>query len=251
MLLREKIKNGDKIVGTLAQVVRNPALMMLAKNADLDFVMYDCEHGSFNFEALHDAMLMGKALGVGGFVRVPVGTKDYVSRALDCGAIGVMVPMVETAGQAEDLVKYAKYPPVGRRGFATACAHTSYRGDVHAKVISDGNNQVITIAQIETKPAIENIDAIASVEGLDVLLVGPADLSISLGIPGDIMNPIELEAIGRVAAACKKHNIAFGMHGGRELLAKFAADISLLMSSMDTEFLASGLRGVRALADSL
>ena len=250
MLLKEKMQNGGKIAGTMIRLVRNPALMSLAKNTGLDFIMYDCEHSSFDFETLHDAFMLANALGVGGFVRVPVGTKDYISRALDSGAVGIMVPMIETVEQAKNLVKYSKFQPVGGRGFSSASAYTGYQPGLHSKIMQENNDKVITIAQIETKTAIGNIDSIAAVEGIDALLIGPNDLSISLGVPGDLLNPIELEAIAKVAAACKKHKKIFGLHAGADLLGKFAADLQLCMSSGDSDFLMAGFKGVRELVDS-
>ena len=251
MLLKEKMQNGGKIAGTMIRIVRNPALMVLAKNAGLDFVMYDCEHGSIDFETLHDAFLLANALGLGGFVRVPAGTKDYISRVLDSGATGVMVPMIETAEQAMQLAKYSKYQPIGGRGFSAGGAHTCYQSGAHSKIMEEHNAKVITIAQIETKTAVENVYSIAEAEGIDALLIGPNDLSISLGIPGDLMNPIELEAITKVAAACKRHNKIFGIHGSADLLGKFAPDLQLCMSSGDSDLLMAGFRGVRELVDSL
>jgi len=251
MTLKEKMQSGRKIAGTIILVVRNPALMMIAQNAGLDFLVYDCEHSTYSFETLHDALLMGKALGMDGIVRVPVGTRDYISRALDSGATGIMVPLVETAQQAQDLVKYSKYPPDGKRGFASGCAHTCYQSGKHEEITVEHNSRVVTIAQVETAKAVEDVDAIASVEGLDVIFVGPHDLSVSLGIPGDLMNPIELEAIAKVAAACKKHGKILGMHGDKALLSKFSADLLMCTSAIDTDFLMNGFSGVRALVDSL
>ena len=251
MLLKEKMQNGGKIAGTMIRIVRNPALMLLVKNAGLDYVMYDCEHSSFDFETLHDAFIMANALGVAGFVRVPIGTKDYISRALDSGALGIMVPMIESAEQAKELVKYAKYQPIGLRGFSANGAHTGYHPGRHSEIMQQSNDSVIAIAQIETKTAIENIDSIAEVEGIDALLIGPNDLSISLGIPGDLLNPIELEAIAKVAAACKRHGKIFGLHAGGDLLSKFASDLQLCMSSGDSDLMTAGFSGVRSLVDSL
>ena len=251
MQLKEKLMNGEKIAGLMLRVTRNPAVMLLAKNAGLDFLMLDCEHGNYNFETLHDIFLAGNAIGIAGFVRVPVGTKDYISRALDSGATGIMVPMIETAEQAKTLVYYSKYQPIGGRGFSAGCAHTDYSGGVHSEIMQAQNNRVIAIAQIESKLAIENIEEIAAVEGLDAMLIGPNDLSLSLGIPGDLMNPIELEAIAKVAAACKKHGKAFGMHSGSALLEKFRKELTLCMSLTDIDLLTDGFKNIRGVIDSL
>jgi len=251
MTVKQKLISGQKVAGTMLRVVRNPAVMYIAKNAGLDYVMFDCEHSNYSIETLHDAFLSANAYGIAGFVRVPVGTRDHISRVLDAGASGVMVPMVETLAQAQKLVKYSKYQPVGGRGYTAGGAHTNYMGGKHSEIMEDGNARVVTIAQIETKLAIENVEEIATVEGIDALLIGPNDLSISLGIPGDMMNPIELEAIAKVAAACKKCGKAFGLHAGAELLEKFARELTLVMSLSDTDVLAQGFAGVRLICDGL
>ncbi|RGY98875.1 aldolase/citrate lyase family protein [Clostridium sp. AM58-1XD] len=102
------------------------------------------------------------------------------------------------------------------------------------------NDRVIAIAQIETKKAVEHIEEIASVEGIDALLIGPNDLSVSLGIPGDLMNPIELEAISKVAEACRKYGKNFGLHAGEGMLRKFADDLTLVMCGTDTDIITKG-----------
>lgn len=240
MSIKEKLKKGQKISGVMIRIVRNPALAYLANNGGLDFVMYDCEHSDYNMESLHDLFLMGNALGLEGLVRVPNGTKEWISRVLDQGASGVMVPMIETREQAENLVFYSKYQPVGGRGFSGGIAHCGYKGGRHADVMQAANDRVIAIAQIETKKAVEHIEEIASVEGIDALLIGPNDLSVSLGIPGDLMNPIELEAISKVAEACRKYGKNFGLHAGEGMLRKFADDLTLVMCGTDTDIITKG-----------
>lgn len=246
MELKEKMKSGQKIYGTMLRVSRNPAVCYLAKNAGLDYVMFDCEHGNYSFESLHDMFIMGNALGLNGLLRVPHLSRDHISRALDCGATGAMVPMTDTLEQAEEIVRWSKYSPLGERGYGSGCAHTDYvGGGKHKEIMEAANLKIISIAQIETKLAVDNADQIAAVKGIDVLLIGPNDLSISLGIPGDLMNPIELEAITHVAASCKKHGKFFGLHAGLNLLEKFSDDLSFVMSKTDTDILAEGFAQIK------
>ena len=242
MTVKEKLKKGEKVSGVMIRIVRNPALAYLAENGGLDFVMYDCEHSDYNMESLHDLFLMGNALGLASLVRVPNGTKEWISRVMDQGASGVMVPMIETKEQAENLVFYSKYQPVGGRGFSGGIAHCNYKGGKHAEIMKAANDKVIAIAQIETKKAVENIEEIAAVPGLDALLIGPNDLSVSLGIPGDLMNPMELEAIAKVAWACKKQGKNFGLHAGEGMIKKFAQDLTLVMCGTDTDIISQGLK---------
>jgi 2-keto-3-deoxy-L-rhamnonate aldolase RhmA len=238
--------SGQKIYGTMLRVSQNPAVCYLAKHNGLDFVMYDCEHAPYDMETLHNLFITGNALGLGGFLRVPDLSKDYISRALDQGARGVMVPMLETPEMAKALVKYSKYQPIGSRGFSNAIANVDYvAGRKHVEVMEEANNTVVSIAQIETKLAVDNAAAIAATPGIDALLIGPNDLSLSLGIPGDLFNPIELEAIAHVAAACKKEKKAFGLHAGAKLLEKFIDDMTLVMMQTDIDILNAGFASIK------
>jgi 2-keto-3-deoxy-L-rhamnonate aldolase RhmA len=241
MSLKQKLVSGEKIHGCMLRVVRNPAIWLMARDAGLDWAMLDCEHGNYDFETLHDMFVMASAVGMEGFVRVPVGSKEWISRVLDAGAMGVMVPMVETKEYAQEIAGFAKYTPVGKRGFVGMSAHNHYHAAKPVDIMKAQNDSVLAIAQIETKKAIENVDEIAAVEGIDVLFVGPADLSISLGIPGDLTNPIELEAIGKVAAACARHGKYLGLLGNLELLGHFRDELGMVMVGDDANMLIAGL----------
>lgn len=243
--LKSKLASGEKIYGTMLRVVRNPAILDMAKAAGFDYVMFDAEYPNYSIETFHDMCLHGNALGLNCFVRVPQNGKDYVSRYLDCGATGIMVPMTETKAQAEELVRWSKYPPLGDRGFAAGGAPVGYLAGVkHADAMAAGNGSVLSIAQIETRTAIENVEAIAAVEGIDVLLIGPNDLSISMGVPGDTMNPVMLEAIDKVAAACEKYGKHFAIHAGAKMLEKYSDHLHMLMMQNDIDILRSGLKDI-------
>jgi len=124
-----------------------------------------------------------------------------------------MFPMVETVEQARRIVNSAKYPPMGRRGAAFGVAHDDYAGTDILATMRAANEQGLLIAQIETRAGLENVDAIAAVEGIDVLWIGQFDLSNSLGIPGEFDHPEFQSAVDRVLAACKTHNKAAGYMG--------------------------------------
>ena len=245
MTLKEKLLSGQKIYGCMLRIVRNPAVCLLAKNGGLDFIMFDCEHGNYNSETLHDCFIQANSAGLGGFLRATSLSKDNISRPLDQGASGVMLPMTETVEQAQGLVKYSKYAPVGDRGFCAGTGMVAYKsGLTHTQITDLGNNSVISIAQIETRKAVDNAEQIAAVNGIDALFVGPNDLSLSLGIPGDLMNPIEIDAIKQVAAACKKYGKAFGIHAGPQLLEKFVDDITLVMMQGDFDILSAWFKNI-------
>lgn len=242
----EALRGGKRIIGTMIRLVRNPAIARVARNAGLDFIMFDMEHGPYSFESLTDAYTVCRSVGLEGFVRVPELSRGYVSRALDAGATGVMVPMLETAEQARELVAWAKYPPVGKRGFGSFGGNTGFgpAGEVEA-FMEASNRNTLTIAQIESAPAIDAIDEIAAVVGIDALLIGPNDLAISLGRAGDLGHSEVLDAIRKVAVAAKEHNKILGMHGPDDLIEQLIPQgLTLAMSAMDAGMLLAGMKSI-------
>jgi 2-keto-3-deoxy-L-rhamnonate aldolase RhmA len=244
----QKLREGKRVVGTMVRMVRNPAIATVAHHAGLDFIMLDLEHGPYTTETVDDVFKVGRSLALGCFVRVPELTKGYVSRSLDCGATGVMVPMLESAEQAQLLVRWAKYAPLGGRGFGAPGGHTNFIGitpDAIPAFTAKANVDTLSIAQIETAQAIENIDVIAAVPGIDALLIGPNDLSISIGCTGDFLGDTMEKAIGKVAAAAKKHGKIFGMHGPDPLTERWLPrGLTLVMSNLDTNILLAGMKTI-------
>jgi 2-dehydro-3-deoxyglucarate aldolase/4-hydroxy-2-oxoheptanedioate aldolase len=137
-------------------------------------------------------------------VRVPALQYHFIARVLDLGAMGVVVPLVADAAQARSIAESAKYPPAGRRGLAFAIAHDDYRVGDLAVGMQQANDEILVIAQIETAGAVENVEAIADVEGIDALWIGQYDLTASLGIPGRFDHPDFHGATRRVVAACRR-----------------------------------------------
>jgi 2-keto-3-deoxy-L-rhamnonate aldolase RhmA len=188
-----------------------PGIGHLLKQAGCDFALFDTEHSGFGFETIKSAIRYFEAADLPAIVRVPSKAYDQLARAADMGAEAVMVPMVDTAEEARELVSCLKYTPLGRRGVALGIAHDGYRssGPVDARLAS-ANERTCLFAQIETASGVEHADAIAAVDGVDCLWVGHFDLSASLGIPGAFEHPSFLAAIDRVAAACDRNGKALG-----------------------------------------
>lgn len=252
MTSRARLLEGKAVAGTMIRLIRTPAIALVAKEAGLDFFMFDLEHGPITFETVSDAASLARAAGIDCYVRVPELTKGYVSRALDCGVTGVMVPMIKNGDEARAFVHWAKYQPIGKRGLGGWAAHTDYRDASSGgqAFLDETNAHILTIAQIELAEAIDAIDDIAAVEGLDALLVGPADLSNSLGIGGQFNHPLMDEAIAKVAQAATRHDKVFGIHSGEELLKKWIPSGCILrMNSMDITLLCDGMRSIGRLRD--
>lgn len=246
MMPNDKLRNGESLVGTMIRFSRNPLVAHFAKNAGFDYILMDMEHGAYSFDNLSDIFMMCRGLELGAYVRVPELNKGFISRVLDLGANGVLVPMVETKEQAEEVAYWAKYPPVGNRGLTGVGGHTDYKGTSNVpEMFKQVNNDVITIVQIETVKGVQNAEKIAAVEGIDVLLIGPNDLSVSYGFPGDVNNPIELEGIEKVLKACNKHGKVFGIHGAMPIMEKFVPmGTKFVMNYTDMEVLRDGFKEV-------
>jgi 2-keto-3-deoxy-L-rhamnonate aldolase RhmA len=247
----ERLKNGEKICGTLVRMTRNPAVALIAKTAKLDFLLFDMEHGPYSIETLSDIAKVSRAANVGIFARVPALDKSYISRSLDAGIEGIMVPMINTAAQAKAFVDLARYTPIGERGLGSNGGLSDFSGmggKTTLDFMADQNFKTLTIVQIETAEAVDNVDEIAAVNGIDALLIGPNDLSISLGIPGEIMSEKLHRAIETVVRAAERHKKFFSLHGGMPLLQKWKGRMHLLMASIDIDIIT---RGFSSLAGDL
>lgn len=244
----KKMREGKRVVGTMVRMVRNPAIALIASHAGLDFIMLDLEHGPYNLETVEDIFKVGRTLGLGCFVRVPELARGYVSRIMDAGATGVMVPMVESVEEAELLTRWTKYAPLGGRGFGGVGGHTDFAiigSEATPAFMAQTNEDTIAIAQIETARAVEDIEAIAAVPGIDALLIGPNDLAISLGCAGDLMGDALDKAIGKVAATAKKHGKIFGLHAPDGLLERWIPrGCTLVMSNLDASILSAGMKAI-------
>lgn len=234
-LMKQAIKDGKNPIGTMIAEIRQPAVVQLLANAGFDFVIIDNEHGGFNIETIADLSRTAKYVGVTPLVRIPEVAYPYIAQVLDAGAQGIMLPRITEAAQVEEAVQCMKYPPLGRRGLALSRGHTNFRSGSMPEAIERTNEETLLIVQIETRQAIDAIDAILSVPGVDVALVGPADLSISLGVPGQMEAPVLKEAIETVIAACQRHGVAPAIHMNDLALATYWAKNGMQILSSNAE----------------
>ncbi len=192
--LRKKVLAGECVYGMMIRQARDPGAPAIFAAVGYDFVFIDMEHGNYSMETVADLIRGAKSVGIATIIRVPHLETFFISRVLDAGAEGIMVPMTSTKEQAERIVRYSKYTPLGQRGFGSQMGATDYKSLKANEFMKEANENTLILAQIETKEAIENIDAILGVEGIDVGLIGPNDLSISLGIPDQMSSEILTKA---------------------------------------------------------
>lgn len=205
--IKQRLQAGEVVVGTMVFEFSTTGIGRLAAGAGAEYVIYDMEHTGWGSDTTR-TLLATTPDTITPVVRVPANLPYVVGQQLDLGAMGVMVPMVETAEMAQTLSASAHYPPEGRRGAAFGIAHDDYvGGDIPNKVAS-ANENVLTIAQIETSGGVENAEAIAAVDGIDVLFLGHFDLTNFLGIPGVFDDERFTESVDRIVAAANEHGKA-------------------------------------------
>ena len=209
--IKNRLQNGEMVLGTIISEIRNPNIAYILGQCGFEFFIIDNEHGSYNPETIANMVAAARGAGLEVIVRIPEITRTNILKPLDAGAAGLLVPMVNTADEAREVIKHAKYPPMGERGAALRRPHSGYARVNAADYLKKANEDTLIIVQAETTQAIENIDEIASVKGVDCVFVGPFDLSISLGIPGLVNDPIEVEAIDKIQKACIKNNVVPGI----------------------------------------
>ena len=205
----EKLRAGDVALGQMILELFTPGIGPMLAACGLDFVIYDMEHGRCDIGLSSEMIASCRGSDIVPMVRVPDVDAAPLSRALDLGARGIMVPRVETRAQMERIVAELKYAPQGRRGVALGIAHDLYRPGGHS-FFSEANEDTAVIVIIETARALENLDEIVSVPGLDVAWMGHYDLTVSLGIPAQFEHPRFLAAMDALIASTKRHNIAAG-----------------------------------------
>lgn len=207
---KTKLRQGALMVGTLISEIRNPNVMYMLAQSGFDFVIVDMEHGAYSPETVSDHIAAARGAGIPVIVRICEIRRETILKPLDSGAVGLLVPQVHTAEQAKEVVSHAKYPPEGNRGVAIRRAHNFYRKVDAAAYMKQTNEHTFIAVQAESPEAIENLETIADVPGVDSIFVGPFDLSVSLGIPGKIEDPKEVKAIERVVEVCRKRGIVSG-----------------------------------------
>lgn len=200
-MLKNRIENGEMILGTMISEFGCSNLLKIMQAGGFEFVIIDSEHGPFDFTQLAAMIAIGNSIGLSVLIRIPGIERGCITKLLDMGADGFLVPMVNTPEDAEKLVEYAKYAPVGKRGISTTRAHTNYQPPKLTDYMETANKKTILLAQIETRQAVKNASKIAAVPGIDALIVGPSDLSSDLGVPGNLKSPELLKNAKIVAEA--------------------------------------------------
>jgi len=241
---RARLKRREKLLGTMVTLASAASAEVLA-TLGFDWLFIDGEHGPLETRELA-AILQAVGDKTACIVRVPEAAEVPIKKALDLGAHGIIVPQVNTAEQAANVVRWSRYAPEGERGVGLARAH-GY-GLKFREYLSAANREIAVIVQAEHARAVENIDAIVRVPGVDAILLGPYDLSASLGKMGQIDDPAVIAAISRVTDACAAAGMPLGYFGVTAAAVRpyAARGYTLLVAGVDTLFLANGAKALLA-----
>jgi len=241
--LKIKLRNNELTIGSWITLGHTAIAEIMAK-AGFEWLTIDMEHSVITLDTAQQLIQVIEGCGVVPLVRIGENSPNIIKRVMDAGAYGVIVPMVNTKEQAEAAVKAVKYPPVGTRGVGLARAQ-GY-GDKFDEYAATVNEASVVIAQIEHIDAVNNIESILSVAGIDGCIIGPYDLSASLGIPGDFAHPEVMAALKKVEQTCREKKVALGMHviqpDYRLVIEQTAKGYSFIAFSLDILFLGNSVR---------
>jgi len=243
--IKAKLQAGGTVLGTCLTDYFQPEVVPIIKAAGLDFFFVDTEHSAAGYRELQSLARVAKAAGVTPVARVTQTEPFLISRALDVGMMGIIAPRVHSVEQARGVIQAMKFPPEGDRGYGLrGIIHDYNFGGAEAEMEAS-NRETMAILQMESRECVEAIGEITALPGVDATMVGPFDLSISLGIPGQFESPVFWDAFDRMVEACNKNGVAPGVHMGNTKLLKkaqehgarflvFGADVSVMLNGWKT-----------------
>jgi 2-keto-3-deoxy-L-rhamnonate aldolase RhmA len=238
-----QLRAGKLAVGLGVQFARTVNVAQLGKTAGFDWLFIDCEHSSIELDTAAQLSAASLAVGITPVVRVAGLEHWHASRVLDNGAQGIVYPHIDTKEQAERAAAACRYPPVGKRSMGGALQQVGFAPMPVGEVARAVNEETLVVAMIESPQGVQNCEAIASVPGIDALLIGTNDFCFECGIPGQFNDPKVADAYKRVIAACRKHGKFAGMGGmyTAELLERhIAMGVQLVLSGSDFSLLMAG-----------
>lgn len=249
--VKRKLAAGQVSIGGW-NMIGHPIVAEILAQAGFDWVALDMEHGVMDWPQAVTQMQVLQANGCLPLCRLPVNAPTYFSRALDGGAAGVIVPMIRSVEDAQQAVAAARYPPAGIRGVGVCRAH--HYGAAFEEYVTEANEQTLIVLQIEHIDAVEHIEAICAVPGVDAVFIGPYDLSGSLGVLGQLYHPDVEQAIAHTFEVARGAGVAPGLHivnpQPGEIDRRIQEGFRLIAAGLDTGLLVNALRNMLATVTS-
>lgn len=240
--VKRALMNGEVQIGTWVNVIRTPQITQMLATAGFDFMYVDMEHSCLSIETVGDLCYAALAAGLVPIVRPSGKDSHLLTRPLDNGAMGLLIPHVDTREEAESVAKAVRFPPLGERGMNLLGVHTNFSKADGEAYVKSTHAETLLLVQIESDRGIRNLDEILSVDGIDGAVIGRADLSTDLGLPGQTNHPEVVKRVEMMIAACQRHGKIPGLlvqdvASAKEWIAKgirlvpYSNDINLLMNA--------------------
>jgi 4-hydroxy-2-oxoheptanedioate aldolase len=236
--VKKRLQEGKVCFGTMLRILKSPQAVALCASEAWDYVVLDTEHNDFDLETLGNCSMVAKYEDLVLLVRVPDKLYHLMAVILDLGAEGLVLPQVKTEGETARIIQSVKYAPLGKRGVSISGIATRFRDCDQEQYTEWANRELLTVVQIESEEGLNNLPAILSVKGIDAIMIGPADLSQDMGIPGQLRHPRMEDAFREVISQCVKSGVAPGIHfGDIELVRKWITEgMRFVTYSYDTKF---------------
>lgn len=247
-LMKDRLQRGERlVVFAVGRMFHHNIIHYLGMQGDFDGFWIDVEHGGLTTHDIEIAATAGMAHDLDCFVRVPPTDYATVTRCFESGATGVMAAQITTADHAEEFVRWAKFAPRGRRGLNPLGFDGRYGSVPLVEFAERANRETFIAIQIETAQAVEEADAIAAIDGVDLLFVGPSDLSQAVGVIGDFTGDASMDAVDRVASACRAHGKQWGAVTPTPSYAELLIEkgCTLISPTNDVKLVTTGLAKVK------
>lgn len=232
--LKEVLKEGKNVFGPFMKFA-DPAAVEIMGFAGFDFVIIDAEHGPISMQSAQNMIRAAETANITPVIRVANNDEALILRALDIGAQGIEIPQINSKSQAIKAVRSVKYAPQGERGVCRYVRAANYSSMDKFEYFKSANNETMIIAHIEGVEGINNLDEILSVPGIDVIFIGPYDLSQSLGIPGEVSHPLITEKMKEVVLKCRENKVAVGTFVDDVKTAKFWVSLGVQYMSFSVD----------------
>ena len=247
--LKERLKAHETVFGMFYKL-NSPIVTEMIGWAGMDFIVIDCEHGSIGYESVENIVRCAEGVGLSAVVRVASDSEEHILHALDAGAEGVQIPDMKTVEQFRKSVAACKYYPLGTRGLSRGTRSSKYGfwNENEKPYVEAANEQSLVVVHIENKEMAEKIDEICQIPDIDVVFVGPADMSQSLGIPGKSRDPRVVELACKVIETAEKYGKAGGINVAnvQDMEMCLSHGARYIMYGSDTGIFAKGLKAAVA-----
>ena len=232
--LKKRLLSGETVIGPFV-IVPSMNLVETLGYSGMDFCILDTEHGPLSIQTVNELVISAQGSGVAPIIRIPKNEESLVLRALDIGADGVQVPQINSINDAKKVVESAKYSPLGHRGVSISTRAGNYFKNEAENHTNIQNDETMTVVHIEGREGLNNLDEIMTVDGIDVLFLGPYDISQSLGVPGDVRSKIVEDALKEAARKARSEGRVVGSYAKDIDMGKWLIDLGVQYLSINVD----------------